>query len=204
MTFKPLQHLALAFVVAVATTTACLAEEVSGLVPANPQPAADELQPGLSVVYYWHKFSDTREITEMANYRKGTPGEPIPMLDYWVGDGEVLTSGRTDFVGAHIRGLIHLSKVGTYTFSTHSNDGIDLKIGGKQIVKDSGIHSDRYSELVNVKITEPGWYPLDLLYFERQVTSTLELYWLQPGESGQLDHVPAEAFAHTEAMKAGS
>ncbi|MEK9660638.1 MAG: PA14 domain-containing protein [Alphaproteobacteria bacterium] len=179
------------------------AAEVGGLAPAKPQPAADALQPGLSVLYYWHKFSDTREITEIAEYRKGTPGEPIAMLDYWVGDGEVLTSGRTDFVGAHITGFIHLSKQGTYTFTTHSNDGIDLKIGGKQIVKDSGIHSDRYSDLVNVKIAEQGLYPLDLLYFERQVTSTLELYWLQPGESGQLNHVPAEAFAHIAAEKPG-
>lgn len=196
-----LPRLALALLLTATTATSSLAAEITGLMPAKPQPAADALQPGLGVVYYWHKFSDTREITEMAPYRKGKPGKPIAMLDYWVGDGEVLTSGRTDFVGAHIRGYIHMAKPGTYTFTTHSNDGIDLKIGGKQIVKDSGVHSDRYSDLINVKITEPGWYPLDLLYFERQVTSTLELYWLQPGESGQLNHVPAEAFAHIAGEK---
>lgn len=180
------------------------AEDVSGLMPATPQPAADTLKPGLAVTYYWNKFDDTREITEWAKYREGTPGEPIAMLDYWVGEGEVLTSGRVNFVGAHIQGLIHLSKAGTYTFSTHSNDGIDLKIGGKQIVKDTGVHSDRYSDLVNVQISQPGWYPVDLLYFEKQVSSTLELYWLQPGESGQLNHVPAEAFAHIAGTRPGS
>ena len=185
-------------------TAPAAAEEIGGLSPATPQPLAEALQPGLAVTYYWHKFNDTQEITEWAKYRKGNPGKPIEILDYWVGDGEVLTSGRTDFVGAHIMGLINLSKAGTYTFSTHSNDGIDLKIGGQQIVKDTGVHSDRYSDLVNVKITTPGWYPVDLLYFEKQVTSTLELFWLQPGETGQLNHVPAEAFAHIEGTRPGS
>ena len=192
------------FVATLAAGGTAAAEEIGGLTPARPQPAADMLRPGLAVTYYFNVFNDTREIPEWAEYRKGVPGEPIPMLDYWVGDGEVLTSGRVDEVGAHIQGLIHLSKAGRYTFSMHSNDGVDLKIGGKQIVKDSAVHKDRYSDLVNVAITEPGWYPLDLLYFEKRYTATLELFWLQPGESGQLNHVPAEAFAHTDGMRPGS
>ena len=41
---------------------------------------------------------------------------------------------------------------------------------------------------------------LDLLYFERKGTSTLELYWKQPGdEDGGMALVPAEAFAHLKA-----
>jgi hypothetical protein len=172
------------------------AETVGGLAPAAPQPAADALKPGLAVMYYWHKFADTREIPEWAGYREGTRGEPIAMLDYRVGDGDVLTSGRSDHVGAHITGLIHFAAPGTWVFAAHSNDGIDLKIGGRQVIKDSGIHADRFSDLVSVEIGAAGWYPLDLLYFERQNTATLELYWLKPGESGQLNLVPAEAFAH--------
>ena len=181
-----------------------LAEDIVGLSPATPQPAADTLRPGLAVTYYHGVFNDTREIPEWARSKPGYPGEPIKMLDWWVGEGEVLTSGRINEVGAHIVGLIHLSKAGSYTFSMHSNDGVDLKIGGKQVIKDSSVHPDRYSDLAVVKIVEPGWYPLDLLYFEKRLTSTLELFWLQPGESGQLNHVPAEAFAHTDAMKSGS
>ena len=67
------------------------AAEVSGLMPAQPQPAADVLQPGLAVIYYHGVFNDTREITEWAESKNGKPGEPIKMLDYWVGEGEVLT-----------------------------------------------------------------------------------------------------------------
>lgn len=195
---------AVLFVAGALVAMPAAAEEVSGLAPAVPQPSAEALKPGLAVSYYHGVFNDTQEIPEWAAAKKGYPGEPLKMLDYWVGDGEVLTSGRIDETGAHIVGLIHMAKAGDYTFSMHSNDGIDLKIGGKQVIKDSSVHADRYSDLVVVKIAEPGWYPLDLLYFEKRNTSTLELFWLQPGESGQLNHVPAAALAHTDAMKPGS
>lgn len=178
------------------------AEPVTGLKPASPPPS--EMKPGLAVTYYFHKFNDTREILDWAKYRDGVRGEPILILDYFVGDGEVLTSGRTDFVGADIRGYMNFPEAGTYTIAMRSNDGVDLKIGGVRVVYDPGVHSDRFSDLVPVKITEPGWYPLHLLYFEKQVTSTLELYWLRPGGSGQLDFVPEEAFAHVPGEAPGS
>tara|TARA_R110002110_G_scaffold85816_3_gene223656 strand:- start:33855 stop:34466 length:612 start_codon:yes stop_codon:yes gene_type:complete len=172
------------------------AELVSGLKPAAPQPAAADLKPGLAVTYYFHKFDNTREIPDWAKYRDGVRGEPILILDYFVGDGEVLTSGRNDYVGADIRGYLNFPVAGTYTIAMRSNDGVDLNIGGVRVVYDPDVHSDRFSDLVPVEIAAPGWYPLRLLYFEKQVTSTVELYWLKPGGSGQLDFVPEEAFAH--------
>ncbi len=171
-------------------------ETVTGLQRANPQPSAESLKPGLGVTYYHHKFNDTREIPEWAKYKKGHKGEPILMLDYFVGDGEVLTSGRVNEVGADIRGFINFPEAGIYTMAMQSNDGVDLTIGGKTIVKDPTVHADRYSDLVPVEIKEPGWYPLHLLYFEKKVTSTLELYWKPPSSTGDMEFVPAEAFAH--------
>lgn len=175
------------------------ADLIKGLVSASPQPAAEQLQPGLGVTYYFNKFNDTREIPDWAKYKSGVKGEPILLLDYFVGDGEVLTSGRTDSVGADINGYINFPVAGTYTIAMRSNDGVDLKIGGQRIVHDPLVHSDRFSDLIPVEVTEPGWYPLHLLYFEKQVSSTLELYWLKPGGTGQLDFVPEDAFAHIAA-----
>lgn len=191
-----LSVLFVAAILALVITPATATEMITGLQTANPQPSADSLKPGLGVTYYHHKFNDTREIPEWAKYKKGHKGEPIMMLDYFVGDGEVLTSGRVDFVGADIRGYIHFSEAGVYTMAMQSNDGVDLTIGGKTIVKDPTVHSDRYSDLVPVEIKEPGWYPLHLLYFEKKVTSTLELYWKPPSSTGDMEFVPAEAFAH--------
>ncbi len=169
---------------------------ISGLKAASPQPASADLKPGLAVTYYFNELNNTREIPDWAKYRDGVRGEPILILDYFVGDGEVLTSGRNDYVGADIRGYLNFPVAGTYTIAMRSNDGVDLKIGGVRVVHDPDVHSDRFSELVPVEIAAPGWYPLRLFYFEKQVTSTVELYWLKPGGSGQLNFVPEEAFAH--------
>ena len=195
-----MQHLFVAFltsaIMAFAGVPALAADPVTGLAKADPQPSAEQLKPGVSVTYYKNAFRSTSEIPEWAKYDTGFKGEPILLLDYAVGDGEVLTSGRVDEVGADIRGFIRFEKAGTYTLAMQSNDGVDLTIGGKTVIKDSDVHADRFSELVPVEITEPGWYPLHLLYFERRNTSTVELYWNLPGEGGVMDFVPAEAFAH--------
>lgn len=181
---------------ATTATPAFTADPVTELQPASPQPAAEQLQPGLAVTYYFNKFNHTREILDWAKYKPGVVGEPVLILDYFVGDGDVLTSGRGDHVAADIRGFINFPVAGTYTIAMQSNDGVDLKLGGKRVVYDPDVHSDRFSDLIPVEIAEPGWYPLHLLYFEKQSTSTVELYWLKPGGDGQLDFVPEEAFAH--------
>jgi len=188
--------IAIALSIALADSAALAADPVTDLARAEPQPAAADLQPGLSVTYYHAEFNSTREIPEWAKYKKGFKGKPVLLLDYFVGDGEVLTSGLVDEVGADIRGYIRFAEAGTYIMAMHSNDGVDLTIGGKTIVKDTDVHADRYSDLVPVVITKPGWYPLQLWYFEKRNTSTLELYWKPPTGSPKMGFVPAEAFAH--------
>ncbi len=188
--------LIVAAALALASSPAPAADPVTGLQKANPQPSADSLKPGLGVTYYKHVFNNTREITEWAKYAKGSKGEPILLLDYFVGQAEVLTSGRVDEVGADIRGFINFPEAGTYTMAMQSNDGVDLTIGGKTIIKDTTVHADRFSDLVPVVITDPGWNPFHLLYFEKRNTSTVELYWKAPDSTGDMDFVPAEAFAH--------
>ncbi len=108
----------------------------------------------------------------------------------------MLSSDREDGVGAIIEGLINFPVAGVYSMAMQSNDGVELAIGGETILSDPTVHADRFSGLVTVEIDRPGWYPLDLLYFEKRNTSTLELYWLLPGEEGGLDFVPPSAFAH--------
>lgn len=196
--------LVLAIAITALPPAAQAAEVVTGLKPASPQPAADKLAPGLAVTYYFNVFNHTREIPDWAKYKDGVKGEPILILDYFVGDGDVLTSGRADEVGADIRGYMNFPVAGTYTIAMRSNDGVDLNIGGERIVYDPEVHSDRFSDLVPVEIATPGWYPLHLLYFEKRVTSTLELYWLKPGDTGQLDFVPEDAFAHVPGDTPGS
>ena len=168
--------------------------------PASPQPAAEAVQPGLAVKYYFHMFRHIDELIDWQDYKDGKPGPVIERLNYAVGQGDVLTSGVDNGVGAEITGLIKLDKPGTYAFALNSNDGIRLWVGGEQIVDDPGVHADQFSPIGEVKVETPGWYPFKLLYFERKNTSTLQLHWRQPGTSvGTMPIVPAEAFGHLPA-----
>jgi PA14 domain len=180
----------------VAMLVGCVGAEVDAppaeMTRASPQPVNPES--GLAVRYYGGQYATIGDLVEMINYQKGVQGAPIPMLNYKVGAGTVLTSTTTDLVGADITGYINLSKKGRYTFLVQSNDGVRLNIGGKQIFEDPDIHGDRFSPELHVDITDPGWYSLRVLYFEKSNSATLELYWKEPG--GEMVFVPAEAFGH--------
>jgi hypothetical protein len=46
-----------------------------------------------------------------------------------------------------------------------------------------------------LNIAVPGWYKLEVTYFERKSTSTLQLYWQRPGAT-EFEIVPAAAFGY--------
>ena len=164
---------------------------------ASPQPAAASLAPGLAVTYYFGMIRHVREIAGWAK-TKGKAGPPIAMLNYNVGPGKVLTSGGSDGVIAVIKGYLKFDQPGSYTLLVNSNDGVRIELGGKQIYDDPDVHPDRLSDPpLEIEIGTPGWYALDVLYFERRNTSTLELFWLPPG-AADFDFVPAGAFAHAK------
>ncbi len=163
---------------------------------ASPQPAASSLAPGLAVTYYFGMIRHVREIAGWAK-TKGKVGSPIAMLNYNVGGGKVLTSDGSDGVIAVIKGYLKFDQPGGYTLLVNSNDGVGIQLGGKQIYDDPDGHPDRLSDPLAIEIATPGWYALDVLYFERKNTSTLELFWLPPG-AADFDFVPAGAFAHAK------
>ena len=159
--------------------------------------AADNLEPGLNVCYIDGMI---RHIDEMVRKEASKPCEPGPMLSALnsrVGAGNVLTSQLNDGVMARITGFIHLDKPGSYLFTFESNDGVRLEIDGQMILEDPDVHSDRYADYGSMEVTEPGWYPLTVRYFERKNTSTLRFFWQPPGTEGTMPLVPAEALAHS-------
>ena len=132
--------------------TTFAAADFSGLKPASPQPSADSLKPGLAVTYYGVKLNSIRQFLEWMEYEKGKPGKPIPMLNYQVGKGNVLTTTTTDLVGADIKGLINFEKKGTYTIMVHSNDGVRVTIGGVMVHEDPEVHADRFSDEIKRRL----------------------------------------------------
>ena len=188
-------HSIFAALAAMLVLSAANAGLAAGPQPANPQPDGAALKDGLAVVYYFAKYNHIRELETWMKYKKGKPGEPIAMLNAKFGTGAVLTSGVDDLVGAHITGYIGFEAPGTYRFQVTSNDGVRVTMGGVKIFEDPNVHPDRTSDPIAVQIDQAGWYPLEVLYFEKKNTSTIQLHWSPPGGSG-FDAVPASALKH--------
>lgn len=168
--------------------------------PANPQPVASALKPGLSVDYYYAIFDWIDELVSVMANGEPDPGESLPNLDYRTGEGNVLSSKKTDGVGAHIRGFLHFDEPGEYSLVAFSNDGVRVALGGVRIIEDPDVHYDQYSRIVNIPVAQPGWYPLEIHYFEKRNTSTLKLLWTRPGSpvDAEMVVIPAKYYAHTK------
>jgi hypothetical protein len=156
-----------------------------------------ERKPGLAVCYMYKLVRHVDEIAEWATKLPCEPGAPLlTALDFDGGTGKVLTSKEDDGVLARITGFIHLDKAGAYKFAFESNDGVRLKIDGKMVVEDPGVHDDQFSELATLEVAKPGWYPLSIDFFERRVTWTLRFLWKPPGSEENIAPVPATFLAH--------
>jgi hypothetical protein len=172
--------------------TAMAGPTITGVRLAEPQPTGDQLAPGLAVQY---TYAIMNYIGEMKG-RKFESGPPLTHLDWRMGSGIVLTSKAREGVGAIITGLIRFDTPGVYGFDVTSNDGVRLEIGGQRIHEDPGVHSDTTSDRIDVKIDQPGWYPIQIMYFQKRYTATLVVRWIGPGETGKLTPVPPAALAH--------
>ena len=186
----------LAALLAVATgVLAPRADASETIAVAVPQPDAAAIRPGLSVKYYQDRFDHIDEVINASTWMKPVRGEPLPMLNYNVGAGPVLTNKNDDMVGAFIQGYIKIDKPGTYLFSVQHNDGVRVWIGNKMIYDAPFVAPDTWSPNIEVVAEDAGWYPVRMIYYEKKSTSTLELYWQGPGASS-FEFVPASAFGH--------
>jgi hypothetical protein len=167
------------------------AQTISGLRPVEPQPAAQQLAPGLAVQY---TYAIVNHIAELKG-RKLESGPPLSHLEWKMGSGQVLTSKSREGVGALISGYLLFEKPGSYAFEITSNDGVRVEIGGQLIHEDPGVHSDTTTDPIEVKIDRPGWYPISIVYFQKRYTATLVVRWTGPGAGGKMAAIPAKALA---------
>ena len=159
----------------------------------------DKLQAGLSVLYirsFRHRHLDKLPTGEWLKER-GRPGKPIPYLNHSFGRGIVFDSGARSLVGLHMTGYIHLAESGEYQFKAFVNDGIRVFISEQLIVDEPkwDPDGDRYTEIGKASISETGWYPILIRYFQRKGTATVKLYWKKPGDK-DFSVIPEAAYAH--------
>ena len=162
---------------------------------ANPQPDAASLQDGLAVAYYASAFDHVNDLESWINYRNPNVGTPIVGLEHRAGKGDVLTSGSSDQVGAVISGYLRMPEAGSYQLQVTTNDGVRIHLGGARIHDDPKVGPERTLETTPFQIGEPGWYPLNIWYFEKRGSAVLEVLWKTP-RSGGFTSIPAEDLKH--------
>lgn len=181
-----------ASILALALATASHANTLT-LTPANPQPKAADLAPGLAVSY---AYRSVRSLDQAESALKGgKPGPALVGLSYLDGDegDKTLTSNQATKVTAKIEGFIRFEAVGTFEVDFISNDGIVASIGGQQVALYDGVHGCEPAGAQSVKVPSAGWYALEATYFQRKGSACLLMDW---SVSGEMEPVPDSAFAH--------
>ncbi|MBW1634884.1 MAG: hypothetical protein JRJ68_01290 [Deltaproteobacteria bacterium] len=158
-----------------------------------------DLQPGLSVVYIEKKYRNINQIpTGAAALRAGYQGKPVMILNHQSDkNGVVFDSGRSQGVAMVMDGFVHLEKAGIYLWRALANDGIRMFIDDRMIFEDPLVHKDKLTPVGSFQAGEAGWYPLNIIYFQRKGTSALKLYWQSPGAE-EFGPVSAEAYWHLQ------
>lgn len=168
------------------------ADEVFELHAANPQPGAEDLEPGLGVYYAYGDVGETNELATAKAWldRVEEPKrQTLPHLNFEDGP-KTLTSDHGVHTLAQIDGYVRLSK-GQYTYAIWSNDGVRVALGGEVIYEDDDRHPcDNALGSVTVSAPEDGWYELSILYFNRNGTSCLII------EDENEEPLPPESLAH--------
>ena len=166
------------------------------LIPANPQPSASDLAPGLAVGYAYPQ--DVRTIANATSaLKRARAGQPLKGLSYTDNsEGDItLTSRSAKKVAAAITGYIKFSAPGTYNVNILSNDGIELAIGGQQVALYDEVHACGPAGVQEVAVPSAGWYALEATYFQRKGTACLMMDW---DVGGSMIPVPDAAFAHSK------
>ncbi|MFP4058846.1 MAG: LamG-like jellyroll fold domain-containing protein, partial [Candidatus Brocadiia bacterium] len=86
--------------------------------------------------------------------------------------GEDPGGDTNDFV-THARGFLYIDDPGTYSFAVGSDDGFRLNVGGQNISGDAG-NRGHTGSFAWARFTEPGFYPIELIHYERGGGSSLE------------------------------
>ncbi|ABG32201.1 hypothetical protein CEP88_03150 [Roseobacter denitrificans] len=160
---------------AVLSPVAAVAQALT-LAPADPQPNASALAPGLAVKYATIPGNvRSVELARKSLDRRAEAGPPIAGLSFEdTNEGDrVLTSERAEQVAADISGFIKFDAAGSYTFDFLSNDGLQIAIGGQEVGFYDGVHPCGYVGEIEVEVPQAGYYAVEATYFQRKGTACL-------------------------------
>jgi len=179
----------------------CIIGKEGAILPAPEQEdIMRSLEPGL-IPHYRYSFYRTLDQmpTDASMVSDGQQGQPVLFLNHTF-TGNIFDSQKDKGVGVYMSGYLQMKTKGTYRFQAMSNDGIRVIVNQEVVVIDPKVHPDRLSDIGEISIPAPGWYPITVKYFQRKGTARLELYWQLP-ESDALEIVPPEAYGHKQVVQ---
>ncbi len=183
--------------IAAVSAALALAAAAADAKPVKLKPAKGEpANAGLKVDYAYPGDVKTLRDAYVALGIGAQPGKPLNGLNYSSSSStpNALTSKQEMRVAARITGYVKFDAAGTYTLDFLSNDGLQLSLGGREIVKHDERTACGSTGKVEVRVPDAGWYELEALWFQRQGTSCLVMEWAPEGGGSQV--VPSSAFGH--------
>ena len=156
------------------------------------------LENGLSVVYFLEYFErnlDALPKVGGSSRFKRVRGGPIRELNHQFGKDAVFDSGVSRGVALRMTGYLHLQEIGEYQFQALSNDGVRVMLAGQTLISDGEQHSDRMSNIGSTVIEKPGYYALEVEYFQRKGSAALKLFWKTPGADDFVS-IPQNGYVH--------
>ena len=163
------------------------ANQGSNLVSLTDKFFGKDLVPGLIYKLYHVKSPGVLESTP---FKTQTRHEEI---NYWWGSGQVLNSGKNDYVGLNISGFIKFPKSGNYRFRIRTDDGYWLKISDNYIINTWRLQAPTWHESGNVKFEAGKSYKFETQWYEWGGHAVMQMYWMVPG-SNIWEVIPKSSF----------
>lgn len=156
----------------------------------NPGPTATAIfnQPGLMVKYFSGAWATLPDFSKMDPCKVSM----IPKLDYPDNYGHIMTSERSDNVGAVISGQINCPIQGSYTFYLSSGEGATLYLDGTRIINSPALRTFAQSVSPAISLT-PGLHDIKIEYFEATGSGGIQLKWSYQGQTATI--IPPGSFS---------
>ncbi|MGC4034053.1 MAG: PA14 domain-containing protein [Tepidisphaeraceae bacterium] len=154
--------------------------------PSATMPAESALVPGL--------LMDVYELPRMpTRLRRLTPGaKPAvsQVITRFRLQNKEAFGGHDEMFQMTLAGFIKIEKAGTYGFRLNTDDGSELRIDGKQIILNDGVHGQNPGVSGTVELSE-GYHPIAVRYFQADYGFGFGFSWQPPG-ADDFAAIPAE------------
>jgi len=139
--------------------------------------AESELTPGLDYRYFEGAWINLPDFSKLEVNKTGT-----------VENFGLQVQDQRDNFGIVFSGYLEIAEKGEYIFATRSDDGTRFTLAGKELVLNDGIH-DMISVASQPVLLSPGFYQLDVEFFEAGGGEGLEIYTYSPAD-GSWSRIP--------------